>query len=102
MPAVSGTLEFVETSLITNASTGALGTVAELRGVPTAALSTGDVAYLSVNPGGNSHYYVLVKESVTADNGTTVIATKESLLGANPLTTPGRWFQSSITTLAAP
>lgn len=102
MPAVSGTMEFVETSIITNTATGVLGTVAELRGVPTAALTTGDLAYISVNPQNNSHYYILIKESITADNGGTVIATKESLLGAVPGTTPGRWFQSNITTLAAP
>lgn len=99
MPAVSGTMEFVETSIITNSATGVLGTVAELRGVPTAALSTGDLAYISVNPGGNSHYYILDKESVLADNNTTVIATKESLLGAVPASTPGRWRQSNLVTI---
>lgn len=102
MPATSGDLEYVKTSLIANAATGALGNAAELRGVPTAGLSTGDLAYISVNPQNNSHYYILIKESVTADNGGTVVATKESLLGAVPAATPGRWFQSNIGTLAVP
>lgn len=97
MPAVSGTNEYVKSSLVTNAATGALGTVAELRGVPTAALSTGDIAYVDVSPNNASHYYVLDKASVAADNGTTTIATKESLLGTVPGTTPGRWRQSNIT-----
>lgn len=97
MPAVSGTEEYVKSALVTNAATGALGTIAELRGVPTAALSTGDLGYVDVSPNNASRYYVLDKASVLADNGTTVIATKESLLGVNPLTTPGRWRQSNIT-----
>lgn len=97
MPITSGTAQYPETSLPTNAATGALGTVAELRGVPTASMTTGDMAYVDVSPNNASHHYVLDKASVAADNGTTVIATKESLLGVNPALTPGRWRQSSIT-----
>jgi len=109
MPAVSGTLEYVRTRV---------ANVAELRGIPTAALNTGDLAYVGGIPNVGL-YYVLVKDAVNADNGTTVIATHESLaatlqiqgsglpltppgLPVTPITTQGRWFASNIATLVVP
>lgn len=109
MPATSGTLEYVKTRV---------ASVVELRGVPTAGLSTGDVAYVGGIPNVGL-YYVLVKDAVNPDNNGTVIATKEALaataqiqgsglpltppgLPVTPASTQGRWFQSNIATLVVP
>lgn len=91
MPAVSGTMEYIQTSV---------ATTAELSGVTSAALNTGDLAYV-VTVASGSNYFILDHASVLAVSAG-IIATKESLLGAVPATTPGRWIQSNLLPLGAP
>lgn len=82
MPAVSPTLEYIQTSRLN---------AAELRGVNATALRTGDLAFLT----GTLTYYYLDKASLAADDGVNVITTLGAVTVPFPLgdpTIPGRWI----------
>jgi len=81
MPAVSPTLEYVQTSRL-NAF--------ELRGVDATALRTGDLAFLT----STLVFYYLDKASFAPDDGVNVITTKGAVTVPFPLgdpAIPGRW-----------
>jgi hypothetical protein len=66
-----------------------------LRSIPIAAFSGGELATVNVPASGTVTLYWLDKDSVLADNNTTVIAARPSITSFSPLTVdpliPGRW-----------
>jgi len=82
MPAVAGSDLYIQTSMLS---------AAELRGVTTTALRTGDLAFLT----STKQFYYLDKASVATDDGVNIITTREAVTGAFPLgdpAIPGRWI----------